>query len=149
MEKLIFLTNARLLSKRTKLTNWNKLTWDFESLSDFAAPLIGHLIHRELRSFGRYPDFYFYFDQYKALQIWNYWNYMDIVIPFNGVIPKGEIGINPAYPNLKYNTYIGEVENKNEHTFLHPKKQIQLDITPKLVDLKFTFMRSKENYRKK
>lgn len=143
-DRIIFLTNARLLSQESGLINWNRFKWDFENLSYNATPLVGHIIHRELRSFGRYPNFYFYFDQYKALQIWNYWNHMNIAIPFNGIIPKGEIGINPAYTDLKYKVYTCKIKKYPENTYLIPDKQITVNIEPKLVNLKFAFMRSKD-----
>ena len=100
-DRLLILTMSRLL-KNTGNIEWKDFEWNFNNLLDCTSPLVGHLIHRELRNFGRYPSLYFYFDQTKALQIWNYWNHMDIVIPFNGILPKGEIGINPAYPDLQY-----------------------------------------------
>lgn len=143
-DRIIFLTNARLLSQESELINWNRFRWDFENLSNNATPIVGHIIHRELRSFGRYPNFYFYFDQYKALQIWNYWNHMDIAIPFNGIMPKGEVGINPAYTDLKYKVYTCKVKRNLKSTYLEPDKQVMIKIEPKLVNLKFAFMRSKD-----
>lgn len=142
-ERLTFLTNIRLFSEDTKLINWEHLRWNFEELSGDMKPLLGHLIHRELRTFGRYPYFYFYFDQHKALEIWNYWNHMNIAVPFNGIIPKGEVGINPAHPNLTYRTYSTKVIRENKHIYLDLKKELDLDIVPKLVDPKFTLMRNK------
>ncbi len=142
--RLSFLTNARLFSEKSKLLNWERLRWDFDELVDDMKPLLGHLIHRELRTFGRYPYFYFYFDQHKALEIWNYWNHMNIAIPFNGLIPKGEVGINPAHPNLNYKTYSTKIiHDKFGHSYLEPKKELDIQIVPKLVDPKFTSMRNR------
>jgi hypothetical protein len=138
VERISFLVNARLLSPDGTRQNWHYTRWEFDSLCERVAPLVGHLIHRELRTFGRYPDFYFYYDQHKALQVWNYWNHMDIVAPFNGTIPKGEVGINPAYPDLKYSIYLGE---PTANGIVRPVKELDLRITPRLVDLKFTLMR--------
>lgn len=147
--RLIFLTNARLFSEDSKLIDWERLRWSFEELSTDMRPLLGHLIHRELRTFGRYPYFYFYFDQSKALEIWNYWNHMNIVIPFNGIIPKGEVGINPAHPYLNYETYSTKLIREDGKMYLDLKKRLDLEIVPKLVDPKFTSMRSKsEKYGK-
>lgn len=141
--RLIFLTNARLFNNLNIPVTWHTLTWDFDNIVDVFKPLIGHLIHRELRSFGRYPDFYFYFDQLKALEVWNYWNQMNIAIPFNGVIPKGEIGVNPGYANLKYRIYQGKITDNNGFDFIEPIRELKLKIVPRLIDLKFTFMRNK------
>ena len=140
-EKLIFLSTARLINNVEKATSWGNLQWNFDSLLEIAQPLVGHIIHRELRTFDRYPDFYFYFDQIKALQVWNYWNHMDIAIPFSGLIPKGEVGINPAYPNLKYKVFKSDVYKKDNDCFISPKNEINIKIAPKLVNLKSSFMR--------
>jgi len=144
VDRLIFLTNARLLSCESELIDWSRFKWNFDNLSRHATPLVGHLIHRELRSFGRYPNFYFYFDQYKALQVWNYWNSMDIALPFNGIIPKGEIGINPAHADLNYKIYTCKAKHDLDKTYLEINKRINIDIEPRMVNLKFIFMRSKD-----
>src|SRR5262249_38706093 len=123
---------------------WQALRWDLPSLLKHVSPLLGHLVHRELRSFGRFPDFYFYFDQFKALQIWNYWNHMGIVIPFNGVIPKGETGINPAYPNLSYRIYRAGIMVESGVTYAQPEEELEVKIVPRLVHLRFATMRNRE-----
>ncbi|WP_232778574.1 hypothetical protein [Carbonactinospora thermoautotrophica] len=139
VERLCFLVHARLFSPYASPDDWHRTRWEFDELRKRVAPLIGHLIHRELRTFGRYPDFYFYFDQYKALQAWNYWNHMDIVTPFNGTIPKGEVGINPAYPNLDYRIFRAELTGPG---VLRPVEPLDLTIAPRLVDIKYTLMRN-------
>ncbi len=143
-DRLAFLINARFFKEDAKLIEWHKLEWKFDNLTQFFGPLLGHLIHRELRNFGRYPHFYFYFDQFKALQIWNYWNYMHIAIPFNGVFPKGEVGINPAYPDLRYRIYQGKPYEKNGYIYLEIGKELDIEIAPQLINLRFTTMRNKD-----
>ena len=120
-----------------------------DSLSEHFKPLLGHIIHRELRNFGRYPNFYYYFDQVKALEVWNYWNYSNIITPFNGVIPKGELGINPAFPNLEYNIYKNKIVEEGGECFVDVKEKIKVDLVPRLVDLKFTTLRNKQHDNKK
>jgi hypothetical protein len=139
MERLTYLVNARLFSAALRPEDWHHARWEFDDLCKIVAPLIGHLIHRELRTFGRYPDFYFYYDQHKALQAWNYWNHMGIVAPFNGTIPKGEIGVNPAYPDAKYRIYRAELDDDG---LLHRADKLDLTIAPRLVDIKYTLMRN-------
>ncbi len=141
LERLAFLISARLLTPGKQPGDWHHIRWEFEDLRRLVAPLLGHLIHRELRTYGRYPDFYFYYDQYKALQAWNYWNHMDIIAPFNGTIPKGEIGINPAYPDLDYTIHCAEVTGPG---FLAPAERLQIAIAPRLVDIKYTLMRNNQ-----
>lgn len=139
VERISYLVAARLFTSGQVPEAWHRMRWEFDSLATQLGPLLGHLIHRELRSFGRYPDFYFYFDQHKALQAWNYWNHMDIVVPFNGTMPKGEIGINPAYPNLDYRVWRAEPDDAGH---LQPTEQLTLSIAPRLVDIKHTLMRN-------
>jgi hypothetical protein len=133
---------SRLLPN-TQAINWENFEWNFDNLLELVGPLTGHLLHRELRNFGRYPSLYFYFDQSKALQIWNYWNHMDVTIPFNGIIPKGEVGLNPAYPDLNYQVYLGKVIKKNGITKIVKDILLDISIEPRLVDLRYTTMRNK------
>lgn len=135
-DRVVFTINSR--SFETPHIEWSKLNWEYYDLADAGfAPLIGHIIHRELRSFKRFVDFYFYFDQLKALKIWNYWNMMGIQLPFNGVMPKGEIGINPAYPELLYKIYEAKIHKDDK---VELGKELKIDIVPRLVDLKNSFM---------
>ncbi|MDT0379401.1 hypothetical protein RM572_11540 [Streptomyces sp. DSM 42041] len=140
-ERISHLVASRLFTPGQVPEAWHHTRWEFDSLAAQLGPLLGHLIHRELRTFGRYPDFYFYFDQHKALQAWNYWNHMDIATPFNGTFPKGEIGINPAYPDLDYRIWRAEPDGKG---LLHPAEQLDLTIAPRLVDIKYTLMRNSQ-----
>ena len=140
-ERISYFVAARLFTPGQVPEAWHHTRWEFDTLAAQFGPLLGHLIHRELRTFGRYPDFYFYFDQHKALQAWNYWNHMDIVTPFNGTIPKGEIGINPAYPELSYR--IWRAEHDGEH-HVHPVEELHLTVAPRLVDIKYTLMRNNQ-----
>lgn len=140
-ERISHLVAARLFARGQAPGSWHHKRWEFDRLAQQLGPLLGHLIHRELRSFGRYPDFYFYYDQHKALQAWNYWNHMDIVVPFNGTFPKGEVGINPAYPDLRYRIWRAERDGAG---LLHPAEELALTIAPRLVDIKHTLMRNSQ-----
>jgi hypothetical protein len=141
-DRVSLLVCARLLGPAMHDVDWRKLRWEFDDLRPYVAPLLGHLIHRELRTFGRYPDFYFYFDQYKALQVWNYWNHMDVVFPFNATMPKGEIGLNPAYPAVRTTVYRARAVQPAR---LEPVEQLEVAIAPRLVDLRYTLMRSRRS----
>jgi hypothetical protein len=138
-ERISYLAAARLFTPGQVPGAWHRTRWEFDGLTRRLGPLLGHLIHRELRGFGRYPDFYFYYDQHKALQAWNYWNHLDIVVPFNGTFPKGEVGINPAYPDLRYRVWRAERDGAGR---LHPAEELALTIAPRLVDIKHTLMRN-------
>lgn len=151
-DRIVFLMYSRLFDYNYVIEDWRNIILNLDNLSKHFKPLLGHIIHRELRNFGRYPSFYFYFDQLKALEIWNYWNHTNIAIPFNGIIPKGEIGINPALPDLNFEVYNTEVNQVSKDTiYLNPKKKLDLLYLPRLVDLKFITLRNKnyENQEKR
>jgi hypothetical protein len=143
--RTIYMVRSRLFNGKSEAINWRALKWDIKDLEVVASPLLGHLVHRELRNFGRFPDFYFYFDQVKALQAWNYWNQMGVVIPFNGVMPKGEIGVNPALPDLSVRVYVGkEVRgSKNESLLVEIEGEVPVKIVPRLIDHRVSLMRSR------
>ncbi|MEK7078118.1 MAG: hypothetical protein AAB911_00975 [Patescibacteria group bacterium] len=122
---------------------WSNIEWDFDYLQHQLTPLFGHTIHRLLRNMHRYPNFYFYFDQYKALQVWNYWNRTDIALPYNAVLPKGEIGINPANPYLKYRVFATKIWSENGYSYITTEKELPLIIEPRLAELNILFMRKK------
>ena len=134
-----------LLSDSTKEPKWLNATWDYRGLSSVLGPLVGHTVHRELRNFNRYNDFYFYFDQFKALSAWNYWNKMNIALPFNGPLQKGEIGINPAYQNASYKIYVAKIDKKSDDFLIIHKERTDIEIVPRLVDLRHTAMRSRDH----
>ncbi len=135
-----FVTND-LFNNCNSCVDWSNLVWEYSSLSKCFRPLIGHMIHRLLRNFNRSEDFYYYFDQTKALQVWNFWNHQDILFPFNGIIPKCEVGINPAYNNLEYEVWLGHYDQ--EKNIVVPDKLLDVDISPRMVDLKNSFRRNK------
>lgn len=120
---------------------WSELIWEYPSVSEHFQPLVGHMVHRLLRNFNRFEDFYYYFDQTKALQIWNFWNHQNILFPFNGIIPKGEVGVNPAYNNLKYEIWSSRYDR--ESNTIVPEVLLDVNISPRMVDLKNSFRRHK------
>lgn len=116
-------------------------------LSETFEPLIGHIIHRELRNFKRYPDFYLYFDQQKAIELWKYWNNNNISISFNGLTPKGEVGINPAnLQNIEYETFLAKsVHEENNLFYLEKGQSIDIKVNSKLIDIYKSVRRPKFN----
>lgn len=143
MKKIVCLVNQLLVSDEGRTRIGANKVWAFEDMAGCFKPLVGHMIHRELRTFGRYPDFYFYYDQMKALQAWNYWNHMGVAVPFNGVFPKGEVGINPANQDLSFRAFRCETRAKDGFLFAEPAEELQVRLMPRLVDLKYTLMRNK------
>lgn len=141
VRRISYITVTDLFTEPNLNINWSDLIWEYSSISEHLRPLIGHMIHRLLRNFNRFDDFYYYFDQTKALQIWNFWNHQDILFPFNGIIPKGEVGINPAYNNLKYEVWSSRYDQ--EDNIVIPDKLLNINIPPRMVDLKNSFRRNK------
>ncbi len=146
--RLSYLIESRLyhplhIDAPDRKTFWRNIEWDFGYLQQQLIPLLGHAIHRLLRNMKRYPNFYFYFDQYKALQAWNYWNHMDISLPYNAILPKGEIGINPANPYLRYKVFTADINKKEGSVYLEKKKELPLIIEPRLAELNMLLMRKK------
>jgi len=67
---------------------------------------------------------------------------MDVMIPFNGITPKSEVGFNP---DLKYKIYKGNVKKQNGLIFLEPGESQDISIEPSLVELSYTTMRNKSD----
>ncbi len=114
---------------------------DFDVLATTAPHLLGQLVFREMRIIDRYPQLYLAFEQAKALEAWSYWNAEGIPTPFNGTIPKGEIGINPAYPRSGCAVWVAETCQRG---LLHPVEQLDVTFIPRLADLGMTAMRRDE-----
>ncbi|WP_405004392.1 hypothetical protein OHV13_08595 [Kitasatospora purpeofusca] len=114
---------------------------DFDILGATAPHLLGQLVFREMRVIDRYPQLYLAFEQSKALEAWDYWNTEGIPMPFNGTIPKGEIGINPAYPRSRCIVWTAET---CERGLLHPTDQLDVTFLPRLAELGMTAMRRDE-----
>ncbi|WP_327073830.1 hypothetical protein OG196_23375 [Kitasatospora purpeofusca] len=111
---------------------------DFDTLAATAPHLLGQLLFREMRITDRYPQLYLAFEQAKALEAWDYWNTEGIPTPFNGTIPKGEIGINTAYPRSGYTVWTAETCERGR---LHPIEQLDVALLPRLAELGMTAMR--------
>ncbi|MFJ3216107.1 hypothetical protein ACIPLC_09325 [Kitasatospora sp. NPDC086801] len=103
---------------------------DLDTLADSVPHLLGQLLFREVRTIDRYPQLYHCFEQAKALEAWSYWNSERIATPFNGTCPKGEIGINPAYPDATFAVWRAET---CERGLLHPVEEVAAVPAPRLV----------------
>lgn len=102
---------------------------DLGTLQKSAPGLIGQMVFREIRYLPRYPQLYHCFEKAKALEAWGYWNHEGIPTPFNGILPKGEIGINPVYPRAAVRAWTAEMDGKG---YLHPVEEVAADLTPHL-----------------
>ena len=102
---------------------------DLSTLRKAAPGLIGQMVFREVRYMPRYQQLYHCFEKSKALEAWDYWNIEGIPTPFNGILPKGEIGINPVYPRSTVRAWTAEQDSKG---YLHPGEQVAAVLTPHL-----------------
>lgn len=116
---------------------------DYDKITLSLTPLVGHTIHRLLRNMHRYPNFYYYFDQYKALQAWNHWNQTEIPIIYNALLPKGETGINAAYPDLEYKVYTVTIQLKDRMLFVEKKTEVDYRLQPRLGEVELLLMRKR------
>ncbi|MFD6470991.1 hypothetical protein [Streptomyces goshikiensis] len=108
---------------------------DFDTAADIAPYLAGQLVFREMRTLPRYPALFPVFEQAKATSVYAYWNSQDIAVPFNGVLPKGEVGLNLAFPRASCHAWVAET---CERGLLHPTEQLNLLPVPRLADLRGT-----------
>ncbi|MFC5802160.1 hypothetical protein [Streptomyces formicae] len=102
---------------------------DLSTLRNIAPGLIGQMIFREIRYMPRYQQLYHCFEKAKALEAWDYWNSEGIPTPFNGILPKGEIGINPVYPRSAVRAWTAEQDSRG---YLHPAEEVTAVFTPHL-----------------
>jgi len=112
----------------------------FDTLAALAPPLVGHTVDREVRRTDRYKGFHFLFDEHKAMSIWSYWNAMGVVTPFNGLLPKGEMGINPASAHLTYEVYRGRPRWLGSDLYVEPAEELAITISPQLIHPRHSFM---------
>ncbi|MER5866659.1 hypothetical protein [Kitasatospora sp. NPDC002040] len=98
-------------------------------LAVVAPGLIGQMVFREIRYLPRYPQLYHCFEKAKALEVWDFWNVEGIPTPFNGTLPKGEIGINPVYPRSAARAWTARIDGQG---YLHPDDEVEADFTSHL-----------------
>ncbi|MDQ0990724.1 hypothetical protein [Streptomyces sp. V3I7] len=108
---------------------------DFLTLAQVAPSLLGQMVFRQMRTEPRYPQLFSVFEQAKALGAYGYWNRQGIPTPFNGFLPKGEIGVNLAYPRGSYAVWTAEICDRG---LLHPVEQLDVTFIPRLTDLRAT-----------
>lgn len=91
-----------------------------------------------MRILDRYPQLYLAFEQAKAVAVWTHWNERSIATPFSGFLPKGEIGVNPAFAQVDHTVWLAET---CERSLLHPVQRLDVAFVPRLADLSLTALR--------
>ncbi|MGW3661422.1 hypothetical protein ACWD6R_39980 [Streptomyces sp. NPDC005151] len=137
-DRLSHLLTALALDPGQDATTFTFRDQDFDSLARTALSLLGQTLFREMRILQRYPQLYLVFEQAKALRALNYWNHHQIATPFNGFLPKGEIGVNPAYP-ADCTVWLAET---CERGLIHPVDELDVAFVPRMADLGMTGPRS-------
>lgn len=137
-DRLSHLLTALALDPGQDATFFSFRDQNFDSLAQTAPSLLGQTLFREMRILQRYPQLYLAFEQAKALRAWNYWNHQHIATPFNGFLPKGEIGVNPSCPTADCTVWLAET---CERGLLHPIDELDVTFVPRLADLSMTAMR--------
>ncbi len=93
----------------------------------------GHIIHRNIGNIHAY-------ESKMAELLWKYWRVKQFMFTVYSPIPKGEVGINPASTELKYNIYrvdLDKFTNKVKFT-----EKLNIKIVPKLIKPQFGIMRA-------
>lgn len=91
----------------------------FDVLSKRNPSLLGHILHREIRVNKKLKSCTDLYDEMRAVTIWKVWNKSNVLYPYNSIVPKGEIGINPGFPYLDYEIYRAKL---NKQTKLNLRK---------------------------
>jgi hypothetical protein len=102
---------------------------ELSTIQEAAPGLVGQMIFREVRYMPRYRQLYHCFEKAKAMEAWDYWNNEGIPTPFNGILPKGEIGVQPVYPRASVRVWTATRDSKG---YLHPIEEIPAVFTPRL-----------------
>lgn len=111
----------------------------FSDLAEYLPNLVGHSIDRSVRQLKELRDFTHKYDKHKAEQVWQYWNEKKIAFPFNGIIPKGEVGINPT-ASLKHRVYAAKATMHGKDLHLERGVGLPLKIVPEFLSASHAFM---------
>ncbi|MFM8333306.1 MAG: hypothetical protein ACKN9T_16635 [Candidatus Methylumidiphilus sp.] len=126
-----------------KLLHGSAINWDWAALN--LSPLIGHMAHREFRNSDneRKEDLFRFFEVEKAKKIWAYWNKKDILFPFNAVVAKGEMGVNPCFSDVELKFYKGNaLKLDNLDVIVTIGERLQIKMRRELGELRHTLRRS-------
>ncbi len=113
-----------------------KLT--FDSILENNPELIGHLFHKTVREIPNLAQQHFLYEEIKAEVIWNEWNRKGVICPYNSIVPKGEMGINPRYPKLSYKIYTANIDPESKKLFY--ERELNVKLAPKLINPSISLM---------
>lgn len=112
---------------RSKILNFqDKLAGlTFDSINKTHPSFSGHIIHRNINNVHQ-------FESEMAILLWGNWNSDKILLPIYSMIPKGEIGLNPAYNNLKYDIHEAKLHESTDKLILGRKLDVL--IVPSIIN---------------
>lgn len=96
----------------------------FKAIVNSNPSFAGHLIHREVKEIHQY-------EKEMATIFWKYWNENKLLCLANSILPKGEMGVNPAYPNIKYQIFEGILDQYNKFT---RRQELKVKIVPEIIN---------------
>ena len=138
-DRVTFLVNTYLLDEKT--APMQALCQDFRAMATYFPQLVGHTVDREIRKIPRrYGEYSALFDAYKAATVWDYWNKAGAAVPFNGILPKGEVGINPCNPGVSCKVFRTQLERHGEELYAFLQEQVDISLVAKLVSPSKTLM---------
>ncbi|OGK64555.1 hypothetical protein A2313_00905 [Candidatus Roizmanbacteria bacterium RIFOXYB2_FULL_41_10] len=105
-------------------------TLSLDGLISANPSILGHMLHRQMRNNPNLATQYYLYESTRARRIWEYWNQKHILTPMNALLPKGEVGINPTYPGIKYKIHRCYVD---ENDMVYPEEKLDITIANKLV----------------
>ncbi len=139
-KRLSHLILARLFEHGQSDRVLNISRCSFAALAELAPHLLGHAVDREVRRVGEYGSFHYHFDTYKAEQVWRYWCDANVIFPFNGILPKGEVGLNPLHSGVTHKIYLGKPRWIDNVLYVDKGEPLPLKIVPRLLNPKHAFM---------
>ena len=102
-------------------------TMEYYALSNIIPSLIGQISYRLLREQGALEkELYHKYEELRAKKLWMFWSKKNIICPYNSIIPKGEVGLNPAYPSLSYSIHKAKLDKNTKKLRICEKLNVQL-----------------------
>lgn len=124
------------IMQRTPITDRDS----FQDLCQSHPSLIGQMIRTEIALSQELKSIAYVYDILRADAIRLFWNKNNILFPYNAIIPKGEVGINPSFKGLDYRIYEASIDKAHNKVRLEKETGIRLAeelINPALSTLRF------------
>lgn len=126
---------------RSKIMRSNVIkNTDFDNLRYEHPSLVGQMIRTEIALSSKLREVAYIYDILRAKEIRNFWTSNNILFPYNAIVPKGEVGINPSYKDLKYKINDVTYDKTSKRVRLGDELNVRLAtelINPSLSTLRF------------